>query len=95
MKTVNAIIIVMIAAVVFSIYLMGSKVMHKSDSATTAESPATSLPQVEPAPVPRVPVAGREQPAVQHQPVQVTPIKEEPKLRPVGDIKVVMYMTDW
>jgi hypothetical protein len=40
-------------------------------------------------------MTGHEQQAAQSQPAPAPPAKEEPKLRPVRDIKVVMYMTDW
>jgi hypothetical protein len=40
-------------------------------------------------------MTGHEQQAAQNQPAPAPPAKEEPKLRPVRDIKVVMYMTDW
>jgi len=44
---------------------------------------------------PQTSMAGHEQQAVQNQADPAPPAKEEPKLRPVRDIKVVMYMTDW
>lgn len=44
---------------------------------------------------PRTSITTIEQP-VEHAPQKpAAPVKEEPDLRPVQDIKVVMYMTDW
>ncbi|MGO9378592.1 MAG: hypothetical protein ACLPN1_13445 [Dissulfurispiraceae bacterium] len=95
MKTINVILTVIGVAVVFSTYLMVSKIMHRSDPASTAPSPAASVLQAKPEPAPQVPAASHEQPAFQHPLTPTPPVKEAAKLRPVGDIKVVMYMTDW
>lgn len=110
MKAINAIIIVLVAALGFSAYLLVSKIMPKSDPASTASAPhaapspePAAMPQprnqinspAAPAPAPQPSVTRHEQPPVQTQPAPAPQIKEEPKLRPARDIKVVMYMTDW
>jgi hypothetical protein len=113
MKAINAIIIVLVAALAFSTYLLVARLLPKADSgrpsSTTVssskqEAPAPGLVAVQQprpeinstaAPSPQTPMTGHEQQAAQNQPAPAPPVKEEPKLRPVRDIKVVMYMTDW
>ncbi len=56
------------------------------------QRPAPETP-VSPATPP--PLISNEKPAAQLPPAPVPPVKEEPKLRPVRDIKVVLYLTDW
>ena len=44
----------------------------------------------------QTPAVSKTEPVQMPQPpAPAPPVKEEPKLRPVRDIKVVMYMTDW
>ena len=113
MKAINAIIIVLVAALAFSTYLLVARFLPKADSGGPSSATVSSSKQDVPAPglvavqQPRpeinspaapsqqTPMPGHEQQAVQNQPAPVSPAKEEQKLRPVRDIKVVMYMTDW
>ena len=115
MKVLNVIITVMVAALVFSTYLLVLKIMPKSDSALTQHSQAVSVPQdkskqqsvareqsrsqvnsqAPTTPVSEIPMPLQERPALQHQTARAPQIKDEPTMRPVHDIKVVMYMTDW
>jgi len=108
MKAINALIIALVAALAFSSYLLMSKIMPKSAPGEPASATVASSKQETPAPEPvamqqprpqvniPTPSAPPPQPPVaQTRPVPAPPVKEEPKLRPVRDIKVVMYMTDW
>ena len=109
MKAINALIIALVAALAFSSYLLMSKLMPKSAPGEPASATVASSKQETPAPEPVAMQQPRPQvniptpsaapppqpPVVQTQHVPPPPVKEEPKLRPVRDIKVVMYMTDW
>ena len=113
MKAINTIIIMLVAALAFSTYLLVAKFFPKANSGGPSSATVSSSKQDETAPglvavqqprteinspaapSPQNSMTGLEQQAVQNQPAPVPPAKEEPKLRPVRDIKVVMYMTDW
>ena len=115
MKAINAIIIVLVAALAVSTFLLVAKLFPKADSGGPSSATVSSLKQetpapgsvavqqprpeinipAAPAPAPQPHTTGLEQQAVQNQPTPAPPVKEDPKLRPVRDIKVVLYMTDW
>jgi hypothetical protein len=112
MKTINAIIIGLLAALAFSSYLLAVKLFPKTEPTAPESAQTASSRPAEPAPVariqsnpqpnmPAVPVTSpqpavsrSENPISQNKP-PAPAVKEEPKQRPVRDIKVVMYMTDW
>ncbi|HTZ18036.1 MAG TPA: hypothetical protein VMB78_06305 [Dissulfurispiraceae bacterium] len=109
MKTINVIIIVLFAALASSAYLLATKlfpaavpavretIKAETEKMTAPEPvPATQpRPQINnPAPTPQPSAIRVDSQAAQPAP-PAPPVREEPKLRPVRDIKVVMYMTDW
>lgn len=96
----------MVAGLAFMTYQIADKILPKANQPIESSGNSTagpiqtqqSAPQIDtsgPNPAPSSPVERNEQQQVQQQPVSPPPVKEEPKLRPVRDIKVVMYMTDW
>ena len=97
MKAINAIIIGLVAALAFSTYLLVTKFFLKADSGGPSCATVASSKQTTPAPAPspQPPIPRHERLAMQNHPALAPPVKEEPKLRPASDIKVVMYMTDW
>ncbi|HMK56319.1 MAG TPA: hypothetical protein VK448_06770 [Dissulfurispiraceae bacterium] len=70
------------------------KAKPASDQAVRQKTQRDVAAPAAPAPAP-LPVARQEVRVAQQPAPAPVPVKEEPKLRPVRDIKVVMYMTDW
>lgn len=95
MKTVNVLIIVLTLALGFATYLLVSKIMAKYNSASTVVAPTGASTQGLSAPSPESAVSRHSQPAVQQTRTTDLLSNEDLKLRPLSDIKVVMYMTDW
>jgi hypothetical protein len=111
MKAINIIISALFLAVAFSTYLLVAKLFPQAEptdpglarveSAKQAAAEPGAMPQPHmnnPAAFASPQTSIREPQAVPRAallPPVTAPVKEEPKLRHVRDIKVVLYMTDW